>query len=199
MNHRKHPLFGTWCAMLQRCNNIRNKAYPNYGGRGINVCEGWQSLPGGFWDFVRHMGNKPNGCSIDRIDNNKGYFPENCRWATKKEQQRNQRNTRTIFIDGVFYKAADLSEKYGLKADTIINRCKAGLSFNEVISPIKRVYKEGLALGGAVNGERQRNKTHCKSGHEYKESNVSRSKEGWRRCKQCHRDNESLRRANSCS
>lgn len=84
----KHPLRNTWTNMRQRCNNPKNTHYSYYGGRGIKVCERWNSFP----NFVNDMGDKPSpGHTVDRIDVDKDYSPQNCRWATKTEQVLNTR------------------------------------------------------------------------------------------------------------
>lgn len=86
-----HPLFHVWSAMHQRCENPNHKSYDGYGGRGIVVCSRW-SGPSGFPHFLEDMGEKPSpDHSIDRIDNEAGYSPDNCRWATRSQQQRNKR------------------------------------------------------------------------------------------------------------
>lgn len=74
--------------MKDRCCNPRSKDWHNYGGRGITICDRWRLS---FASFLEDMGEKPAGTSIDRIDNEQGYYPENCRWATPKEQRANSR------------------------------------------------------------------------------------------------------------
>lgn len=87
-----------WRSMIERCNNQKNyKKYKNYGGRGIKVCWKWSNKnPKGFENFYKDVGNIPIGMSIDRINNNKGYFPNNWRLATQKQQNRNMRTNLMI-------------------------------------------------------------------------------------------------------
>lgn len=80
-----------WAGMRTRCKNPKATPYKNYGGRGISVCERWNS----FDNFLADMGERPPGLSIDRIDNDGNYEPDNCRWATQSEQTGNQRKRRS--------------------------------------------------------------------------------------------------------
>lgn len=78
-----------WAGMKNRCDNPNNSRYADYGGRGISYCDDWRY----FKNFLRDMGEAPEGLSLDRIDNDKGYNKQNCRWATREEQQRNTRRS----------------------------------------------------------------------------------------------------------
>lgn len=90
---REHSLYKTWNSMIQRCCNSKHPYYADYGGRGITVCDRWRES---FLNFLADMGERPENCSIDRIDNSRGYEPGNCRWATQKEQCNNQRRNRLL-------------------------------------------------------------------------------------------------------
>jgi hypothetical protein len=83
----KPPTYQSWCDMKRRCLDPLRQGYENYGGRGIKVCERWLF----FGNFLQDMGECPKGLTLERIDNNKGYYKDNCKWATRAEQSRNKR------------------------------------------------------------------------------------------------------------
>jgi len=125
----KHELsatreFAIWTGMQTRCYNKRAKAYPEYGGRGVVMCERWLAS---FTNFLADMGKCPQGMSIDRIDVNGNYEPENCRWATTKEQNSNKRNNVWVEINGVKKTLSDWCVEFNVLIGTASLRHKKGL------------------------------------------------------------------------
>jgi hypothetical protein len=113
--------YKTWAGMMQRCTNKKNLSYANYGGRGIQVCERWHS----FENFLADMGERPQGMSIERVNNDGSYEPSNCRWASRQEQNENRRNAFSWVIDGVTYgNLADPARVYGVSKTAIMGWCR---------------------------------------------------------------------------
>jgi hypothetical protein len=130
--HVKHGMYGTpeysaWQSMRGRCENPKMGNYYLYGGRGISVCERWSAS---FEAFLKDMGLRPSpDHSLDRYPNNDGnYEPGNCRWATRKQQQRNRRTCHVLTVNGVSATLAEWAERTGLGKGTIRERVRRGWS-----------------------------------------------------------------------
>jgi hypothetical protein len=118
------PLYYVWKSMKNRCDNPTVRVFPNYGGRGIQVCDRWRDS---FVNFLADMGERPSPQHwIERIDNNGHYAPDNCRWATPTEQGRNRRDNRTLSHDGETRTLTDWARHVGLRRETIANRLRWG-------------------------------------------------------------------------
>lgn len=136
-----HGMEGTssyqlWDGMLRRCLNPNHAAYPNYGGRGIGVCQRWMS----FENFYSDMGDRPEGMSLDRVDNDKGYSLENCRWASHKQQCRNTRFNRLESAFGETKPLVEWVEQFGMSYHLVHLRLRRGWSVERALltQPAKR-------------------------------------------------------------
>lgn len=107
-----------WRGILTRCLNKNSSMYPVYGGRGISVCERWKV----FDNFYKDMGDRPKGLSIDRIDNDGNYCPENCRWATKEVQHSNKRGLRLITAFGETKSLSAWARSYNISVSLLRKR-----------------------------------------------------------------------------
>lgn len=126
------PEYVAWCSMINRCTNKRSTSYRTHGARGIKVCDRWVES---FSNFFKDMGCRPSSMhSLDRIDNDGNYEPENCRWATPQQQQRNKRTSTVITHEGKSLTAAEWSEITGIKADTIASRKRRGWEDSKCVS-----------------------------------------------------------------
>lgn len=129
---KDHVLYKCWWSMINRCVNPGSTAYHNYGGRGIKVCKRWMVS---FDDFSADMGPRPSAKhSIDRIDNDGDYCPENCRWATCKTQRSNSRQNRYLTAFGRTQILADWSREFGVKSTTIRERLEDGWTIEDAIT-----------------------------------------------------------------
>lgn len=131
---REHPNYVCWQSMLRRCDTPNAKNYHRYGGRGIKVCDRWLKENNGFENFVNDMGIRPSKQhTLDRIDVNGDYCPENCRWATWKEQENNRRNNNKVVFDGGFITVTQLAEMLGLDRNRIYTLLKQGVDIDYII------------------------------------------------------------------
>lgn len=110
VGNKRSRLNVVWREMKARCSRPTHPKYPRYGGRGIVVCERWLD----FAKFQEDMGEAPEGMSIDRIDNNKGYNPDNCRWASDTTQSQNKNNTIKITVDNQTCSFTEWAELLGM-------------------------------------------------------------------------------------
>ena len=141
-NRGRNPLLSTYIGMKQRCLDKKHPSYKNYGGRGIKICKEWLSVEG-FENFYSDMGKKEKGMTLDRIDNNKGYSKENCRWATYSEQKRNQRNN--VIFNGEYQ--TDASKRLGGSSSLIFDRLRTGWTLEKAFTePLKKEYRRNHPL-----------------------------------------------------
>lgn len=139
---RYSPVYHVWQCMVQRCTNKNEKYYKDYGGRGIKVCDKWLK----FENFLEDMGLPPtNKHQIDRIDNNKGYYKENCHWVLSKENMRNRRNTIFITVNNIKKTLGECSEQYDIPYRILYSRIiEAGWQPDIAVrTPVKK-YREKL-------------------------------------------------------
>lgn len=129
--------YRSWQAMKQRCHNPNYPNYKLYGGKGIFVCDEWRNS---FDKFLEDMGKKPTlQHSIDRIDNSKGYFKDNCRWATKKEQSNNKSDCRYLTYNGETNTITEWGRITGIPQMTIRRRINLGWDTEKVLTtPAKK-------------------------------------------------------------
>lgn len=145
-NHSKigkiSKTYMVWGSMIQRCANPKNKAYKNYGERGITVCKRWSNKKDGFENFLKDIGEIPKGLSLDRIDNNKlidGYSPANCKLSTRKEQARNRRNNRLLNYKGNEQCLSENAKRYNIGRTTLTYRLDHGYSIEEALTtPVRK-------------------------------------------------------------
>lgn len=121
-----------WTSMINRCTSSNNPRYYRYGGRGIKVCQRWMES---FENFFSDMGERPSMAhSVDRIDNDGDYCPENCRWATRKEQQRNQERTMFVTANGLTLPMREWAERTGISIVTLQSRKYRGYTDDQIIN-----------------------------------------------------------------
>lgn len=135
---RHTVIYDAWRHIRSRCYRKTDKAYKNYGGRGITVCDEWINDPVAFYNWAVANGWR-KGLSLDRIDNNKGYSPDNCRWTTRKIQNNNKRCTPHITYNGETHTIKEWSEITGIKYHTLFVRINTrGWSLDRVFNQAVR-------------------------------------------------------------
>ena len=130
------PIYHCWSHMKQRCYNPNDKAYKDYGGRGITMDESWKES---FINFYNDMGDKPGkDCDLDRINNEEGYYKDNCRWIDHKTNMNNtrkQKNCKRYVINNREYSMREITQLSGVNESSIRKRMKRGIRENDLLKP----------------------------------------------------------------
>jgi hypothetical protein len=126
----RNRVYAVWKRMIARCLDPNDRAYSRYGGRGIGVCERWLK----FSNFYSDMGDVHKGMTIERIDNEKGYEPGNCKWATWKEQANNKRTSRYLEFQGKRQTVVQWAEEMKLNCFTLYARLSTGWSVERALT-----------------------------------------------------------------
>jgi hypothetical protein len=132
---KQRGAYFSWCDMRKRCFSTTHKDYKHYGGRGITVCSRWSE----FKNFFSDMGEKPTGMTIERLDVNSNYSPENCKWIPKSEQGKNKRSNHKITFNGITKNLSEWAVEMGISPFGITYRLNAGWSVEKTFTtPLKR-------------------------------------------------------------
>ena len=127
---KKTTTYRSWQNMRTRCLNPNSPAYKDYGGRGITIGQRWEK----FENFLEDMGEAPTGLQLDRINNNKGYYKENCRWATSKQNNRNRRSNHLITHNGQTQCLTAWAEEFNINRSTLWDRLRQGWSTEKALT-----------------------------------------------------------------
>jgi len=133
----RRPEYRIWASLKDRCLNPSDRAYKHYGARGITICNEWRDS---FAAFLRDMGHRPAGMTLDRIDNNLGYSPQNCRWTTWQNQQRNKRSNHLVTLNGETLCLSEWAERQGFNEGIILYRLSHGWTPEEaILTPVRPI------------------------------------------------------------
>jgi len=137
--------YNSWVSMRSRCRGIGQRNKECYTDRGISVCERWNQ----FENFLSDMGERPAGTTLDRINNDAGYYPENCRWATIETQSRNRRSTILVKVADEWMCLKDACQKTGTKYETAKGRIRRGMTPQEAVeTPVAETYRHRAYRNG---------------------------------------------------
>ena len=129
---KRAPIYGIWANIKQRCLNPNNPRYADYGGRGITLCKRWHT----FENFYADLGDAPEGLTLDRIKNNKGYSPSNVRWVTRADNNRNSRRCVMVEIDGQSKPINVWCREFGVPYVTFKQRRRNGWDLVRAVSTV---------------------------------------------------------------
>lgn len=129
-NLSKTSIYKIWTGMIQRCENPKGSGYERYGAIGVRVCDRWHK----FENFLEDMGPRPEGLTLDRRDNEMGYSPDNCRWATPLEQGRNKKTNLEISFNGKTQCLTSWADEFGIKEATLTKRLHLGWGIDRALT-----------------------------------------------------------------
>lgn len=133
--------YSSWCSMRNRCLNPKTPSFKQYGGRGITICKRWNK----FENFLEDMGERPENCTLDKIDNNKGYLKSNCRWVTRTEQSRNRDYAKKVNFNGEDLCITNHAINFNQNPKTIFNRIYDGWTLKEaLLTPARKITQRQL-------------------------------------------------------
>lgn len=192
--HKKwehHGLYGLWSHMMKRCYDPKARNFDNYGARGIRVCDRWHC----FQSFKADMSPRPEGMTLDRKNNNGNYEPDNCQWATRAQQLRNQRVTRIITFQGETMCLKDWAAKLGWNYNTLQERVVRGWPIEKALTVPPSFRNSGLKyrrIGAVTRHEKVKHDpvaegAKCARGHELTAETIFFSASGKPSCKICDR------------
>lgn len=152
-SHRQYSkLYHTWNAIKYRCNNPKSKDFANYGERGISICTEWENDFLAFYKWAMQNGYSPE-LTIDRIDNNGNYCPENCRWVTTATQNTNKRNAVLLSYNGKTMCCAEWERELGLNRNTVLQRYHRGWNVEECLHGRQKHKKGGNEVGVTLSNK----------------------------------------------
>lgn len=140
------PTYASWAMMKRRCYNPDDADFANYGGRGISVSERWRDS---YDNFVSDMGRKPSDMTLERVDTNGDYGPNNCIWASRADQANNRRGNVRIVFQGENLTLAQWAKRLGLTSEAIRGRLAQGLPIPQILAPERRIAE--VAQHGTVS------------------------------------------------
>ncbi|MBA2878048.1 putative transcriptional regulator [Anoxybacillus kamchatkensis] len=151
----KTRIYGIWNNMKDRCYNTNNEAFERYGGKGISVCDSWKNDFSEFYKWAMENGYRED-LTIDRIDNKKGYSPENCRWATTKEQSNNRENVHEVTYKGKTQTLSEWADELNIPYEVLYKRFYKGMPLDKVFdTEIKTNNQRSITYNGETKNIRQ--------------------------------------------
>lgn len=148
--HKHSRTYNSWAQMKSRCLNPQVKDFKDYGNRNITICDRWKDS---FENFLEDMGERPKGLTLERIENSKGYSPDNCKWATRLEQSRNRRNSIRCTYKGKTLSISEWAEIIDVKYDTLHNWItNRGLNIAQCIARKKLLKGKGTRIDLVIKG-----------------------------------------------